>query len=197
MKSKNYSRLTSLIVAGAMAAGSLFAIPPAAEQRESRSPGVVSDDRNFHVEASQVLKEIKSSAADLSREGATLESYTLSRISWESHARRLTSAKEHINDIGKQLERLQSMRHAVLPWHQQAIDSLLPSAAGVASSTQAAIQHLNENRQHLWAPEYVGHLKTIAEHADQLKKSVDLHLDLASTQDKLEELRNRSASVGS
>jgi len=194
MTLNNCSRLTSLIVAGAMVAGSLFAITPPTEQRE---PRVASDDRNFHVEASQLLKEIKSTAVDLNQEGSALESYTRGGLSWESHAKRLTTTKEHINAIGKRLDRLQTIRDKALPWHQQALDSILPSAAQVASSTQAAIVHLNENRQYLWAPEYLEHLKTIADHANQLKMFVDLHLDLASAQDKLEELRSRSASVGS
>jgi hypothetical protein len=194
MRVNNCWKFTSLIVAGAMVAGSLFAITPAAEQRESRA---AADDRNFHAEASQLLKEIRSSAANLDREGSALESYTRGRLSWESHAKRLTTTKEHINTIGKHLNRLQTIRHEVLPWHQQAIDSILPSAAQVASSTQAAIVHLTENRHYLWAPEYLDHLKTIADHAGQLKKFVDLHLDLASTQDRLEELRSRSASIGS
>jgi len=56
---------------------------------------------------------------------------------------------------------------------------------------------LNENRGYLWALVYTDHLKTISDQADQMKESDDLDLELASTQDKLGELRNKFAAMRS
>ena len=65
------------------------------------------------------------------------------------------------------------------------------------NSSKVAIHHLNQNPSHLWAPTYGEHLETMADRADQMKQSVDLHLDLAGTQEKIEKLRDRVAGIDS
>jgi len=194
MKPGNLSKIACLLVAASMAGGSLVAASPAIQPCECP---VQSQDWNFPGEASQLLKEIQSTAARLTDHAQTLKSHQLSGVSRASHASELTSAKEHINAIGERLERLQAIRHAALPWQQRAIDSIVPVAANVATNTGAAIHQLNQNPNHLWAPVYREHLKTIADRASEIKKSVDLHLELASTQERLDELRNKVAAIGS
>ena len=193
MKLRNFPKVTSLLTAVAMAGGSLFAAPSAVK------PGtctVQSEDWTFPAEASQLLKEIQSTANKLSRDAATLESYARGGLGWHSHATQLTLVKEHINAIGERLERLQAIRHVAAPWQQRATDSIVPVAMNLAGYTESAIQHLNENRQHLWAPVYVDRLKVIADRAGEMKESIGLHLQLASTQDKLEALRSKAATIG-
>ncbi|MGH7182383.1 MAG: hypothetical protein ACREJN_10445 [Nitrospiraceae bacterium] len=141
------------------------------------------------AEASRLLKEVRSIAYALNRDAATLESYRLSGITWRSHAHRLALAKEHINDIGDRLESLQAMRGSAAPWQQEAIDSIVPVAAQLASRTEAAINYLNENPGQLFVPVYTGHLSAIAGHADWMEQSVDVFLDLARAQDRLDGLR--------
>jgi hypothetical protein len=161
------------------------------------APTTQSEGWNFPAEASQLLKDIQSTSAKLTGHTETLESYSSSGISPASHASQLSSAKEHINAIGERLQRLQAIRHTALPWQQQAIDSVVPVAAKLAARTEAAIHHLNENPNHLWAPVYREHLTTIADRAGQMKKAIDLHLELASAQERLEELRSKVAVIGS
>jgi methyl-accepting chemotaxis protein len=156
-----------------------------------------SEDWNFPAEVSQLLKEIQSRAARLTDHAQTLSSYSHSGISRVSHASQLMSAKDHINEIGGRLERLQGIRHVAAPWQQQAIDSIVPVAANVATHTEAAIEHLNQNPNHLWAPVYKERVRSLANRADEMKKSVDLHLELASTQERLEELRSKLSVMGS
>jgi hypothetical protein len=68
----------------------------------------------------------------------------------------------------------------------------------LASRTEAAIHHVNETRgSHLLAPSYADHLNAIAENAGQMKESVNLFLNLADTQDKLDRLRNKAAATES
>jgi len=194
MKLRNFRKVTYLFIAAAMAGGSLLAAPPAL--KPSAAAGQ-SEEWAFPVEASQLLKEIQSTANMLSRDAATLESYARGGLSGHSHGGQLTLAKEHINEIGERIERLQAIRHVAAPWQQRAIDSCVPVAVSLAGNTEAAIQHFNENRSHLWAPAYIDRLKLIANRAGEMKEAVDLHLELASTQDKLEALRSKAATVGS
>jgi len=194
MKLGNLSKFTWLAMAAAMAVGSLVAAPPAVEPCSST---IRSEEWNFPAEASRLLKEIQSTAGKLAVETATLESYPRSGVSRASHASQLTVAKEYVNAVGERLERLQAIRHAVAPWQQRAIDSIVPVAVNLAGHTGAAIEHLNQNPSHLWAPAYIEHLKTIANRADEMKEAVDLHLDYARTQERLDEIGNKLAVIGS
>ncbi len=177
-------RKTSCLAAAAsiLFGSSLFAASPASESSR---------------EASRLLTEVRSIAHALNRNAATLESYRLAGLTWHSHAHRLTLAREHINSIGDRLESLAAMRGSAAPWEQEAIDSITPVAAQLASRTEAAIKHLNEHPRHLYAPVYTGHLGAIAEHADRMQESVDVFLDLASSQAKLDNLRVQATALRS
>ena len=196
MKLRDLSIVTCLLGAAAMSSGSLMAAEPAVQP--SKCPcAMQAEDWNYTAEASQLLKEIQTSARDLTTNAANLESYAHGKLSRHSHAAQLTEAREHINSIGQRLERLQAIRHVAAPWQQRAIDSIVPVAVEVAASTQAAIVHLNESPNHLWAPVYTGHLNSIADRAELMKQTVDVHLELTNTEAKLDELRQRAATLGS
>ena len=77
------------------------------------------------------------------------------------------------------------------PWQQQAIDRIVPVAVEVASRTQAAIEHLNENQSYLFAPTYTDHLSTIAEQAGTLNDSANSFAEYGKAQDKLDQLRDK------
>jgi hypothetical protein len=196
MHSIHIRKLSYLPVAALVVSGSLLLAAPSAS---AVGPPVVESEMSSRssAEASQLLKEVRAIAYELRRDAATLESYTLSRLDWRTHAFQLSLAKQHINAIGDRLESLQAIRSSAAPWQQQAIESIVPVAAQLATRTEAAINHLNEKRGHLFAPEYVGHLSTIAEHSSQLKQSVNLFLELASTQEKVDMLRDKVAALES
>lgn len=99
--------------------------------------------------------------------------------------------------MGKHLERLQAIRDGVAPWQQQAIHSVMPSALILAEHTESAIEHLNDRGKPLWDREYVNHLRGIEGRSGQVKQTIDLHLDLADTQDKLERLQEQRLLLGS
>jgi hypothetical protein len=186
-KKMAYLPVAALILSGS----SLFAAPSVSAVGP---PGVQSETARDSARASQLLEEVRSIASDLSRDAATLESYKLKRLSWESHAYQLTLAKQHINAIGDRVEDLKAIRSTAAPWQQQAIDAVVPVAVQLAARTQDAINHLNENQLHLFAPAYTDHLSAIAANADKMKQSVDVFLDLASAQDKLDNLQERVAA---
>jgi hypothetical protein len=178
MRTTSYLPMAAVILSGS----SLFAASPAS---------------HASAEASRLLTEVRSIAHALNRDAATLESYRLGGFDWRSHAHQLTLARQHINSIGDRLESLEAMRNSAAPWQQEAIDSLTPVAAQLASRTEAAIHHLNESPGHLYAPVYTGHLGAIAGHADRMKQSVNVFLDLASAQDKLDSLQGQATTLRS
>ncbi len=82
------------------------------------------------------------------------------------------------------------MRHTVAPWQQQAIDRIHPVALQLADHTEAAIEHLNENPNLRFVPEYKERLTSIAGHASDMKSTIDNFVEYAETQEKLQNLKN-------
>jgi len=169
-------------------AGSLVASP---SQNPPDSAAVSATVWDFQREASDLLREIRDVSGRLRMAADRLESFTRSKLSWQSHGDQLTLVKDHINQMGGRLERLQQIRHVIVPWQEQAIDRMVPIAVELASRTQAAIEHLNENRSHLSAPIYTDHLGTIAEQTSTLNDSANDFLEYGRAQDKLEQLRQK------
>ncbi len=194
MKSRNVTRIVCLITAGVMAMGSLSAAPREIAPRVATCQG---DDWNFHDEASRLLKEVQSTATALTRDAEFLHSYTRGSLSWESHVNQVNVVKDHINTMGKHLDRLQAIRHLATPQQQKAINSVVPAALILATHTESAIEHLNDRDKPLWDQEYKDHLRGIWSRSDQVKQVVDLQLDIANTQDKLERLQERTSTLGS
>jgi hypothetical protein len=194
MKATSVTKIMCLILAGVMAAGALTAAPRGVSAREATCQ---TEDRNFPAEASNLLKEVQFTATLLTRDAAILQSYSRGILSRESHADRITVVKHHINTMGERLNRLQAIRHLVTPWQQQAIDSVMSPAVMLAAHTEAAIEHLNERRNNLWHPDYADHLRGIYDRSGQVKEAVNLHLEMADTQDKLDRLQERTSALGS
>ncbi len=188
------TRIVCLMSVAAASGGPLAAAEPVPA---SCTCATEVSDRNFPSEASQLLQEIRSAAHRLSVHAATVASFRRGGVSWEGHANELTLIREQINAVGERIQRLHAIRHATAPWQQEAIDSVTPMAATLGSRTKAAIRHLNDNRNYLWSETYQEHLNAISSRADQMKESVGLQLELAETQDKLEALRGKLASIGS
>ena len=173
---------TTLLMAGVLFTGSVFAAGQPNYQTEL----------NLQAEASKLLKDVHSRAIELTREAERLDSYARGSLSRESHGAQLTLVKDHINAIGLRLELLQAMRSQTAPWQQDAIASVVPVAANLAAHTDAAILHFNRSGNVLWHPVYTDHLRAIADHSDRVKDTIDVHLAMASTADKLERLRDRA-----
>ncbi len=147
---------------------------------------------NTEAEASGLLKEVQSLSRQLKNDAGTLESYKWqTTLGWQTHAHQLTQTREHINAIGKRLDRLQAIRSATAPWQQRAIDGIVPVAANVAAHTQSAIEHLNGNRTYVYAPVYADHLTSIWARSGELKESVDMFLEFGETADKVDLLQQK------
>ena len=167
--------------------GSVFASPP------GPSPGAQETAAFAYLSerVSILLAEIRKESAELSRHADTLGTFARSpQISRQSHARYLNRVKDHANAVGERTAELQQIRHAPLPWQEQAITEVTSHAAQVAASTQAAIVYLNENQGRHFVPEYRDHLTTIANSSTDLRDTVGKFLEYEQTQQKLERLQN-------
>src|SRR2546425_3349331 len=188
---RNVSRTA---IAALLLTGSVFAAAPASQSSAITTEAPAWD---FQKEASDALREVQVLSGKLRLDAEKLESFPRSKLSWESHANQLNLVRGHINQIGERLERLQQIRHTTSPWQQQAIDRIVPVAVELATGTEAAIGHLNENRGHLFAPAYADDLSTISDRADEMKESVNTFLKIAETEQKLDGLQTKNRDLQS
>src|SRR5437773_9572065 len=174
--------------AALLLAGSVFAASPARQPIALNADALTWD---FQKEASGSLGDVQVLSGKLRLDAEKLESFPRSKLSWESHANQLSLVREHVNQIGDRLKRIQEIRHVTSPWQQQAIDRIVPMAVELASRAQAAMEHLNENKSYLFAPTYTDHLSTIAQQAGELTDSVNTFVEYGNTRQKLEQLQQK------
>lgn len=181
--------MAALVLVGVLATGSIFASPPTATPEQTAY---------LSERASMLLAEIQEEAARLGPHAETLGTFARSpQHSWQSHAFYLEKVKSHINAVGERTAELQQIRDSVPPWQQQAISALVPHAAQVAASTQAAIMHLRENQNRLFVPEYREHLTAVADRADDMKQTVDKFLNYEKAKQNYEEARQNRLQLES
>ena len=181
-------RIVAVAAVALLGTGSVFASPPA----QSPEPPAYLSGR-----ASTLLAEIRKETAELRPHADTLRTFAWNpQYSWQSHAFYLDRVKGHINAVGERIAELQQIRHAVLPWQQQAIAAVTTHAVQVAASTQAAIVHLRENQNRLFVSEYRDHLTTIADCSGNMKQTVDKFLDYEKAQKKFQQLQNELELAG-
>jgi len=131
-----YILILSLLVAGC------FSIAPAAKAADTSS--------GSSEEIRQLLSQVKTEAMALERDSEELAAWTgVQQLSWESHARKLSSIKDHINQAGKLLAQINEARKGASPWQHEAIDRIYPILKELADNTEATINHLNDNSAHI------------------------------------------------
>jgi hypothetical protein len=93
-----------------------------------------------------LFKDARSSAVQLRKDAALMESYGRSKMSWESHAAQITIIKEHVNKLGRLLQQMNDARDGASAWQKDAIDHITPLLKEVAANTTTTINHLNDNK---------------------------------------------------
>jgi len=136
----NQKRAPYLLILALLVAGYLSMSPVA---KAADMPGGDSD------QVSKLLSEAKTEAQALVHDTDQLKTFAQSNLSYESHASKITSIKEHINQAGEILASLHEARDTAAPWQQQAIGQITPLLKQLAANTQSAIEHLNDKRHNI------------------------------------------------
>jgi hypothetical protein len=110
---------------------------------------------NFQNEAAQLLQRVRDDALTARHQAAVLESVTdETDIGWQFYADHLTRIRNRVDDMGKAICRLETIRRVTSPQEQKVIDSTIPFAQSMAANADAAIVHLNNNQMDYWQPVY-------------------------------------------
>lgn len=111
------------------------------------------------AEVSELLTQARSHAALLTRDAAEMQVYGRQRLSPQSHAVKINTIREHVNNLGQVLQQLNDKRTTASPWQQSAIDRVTPFASELASNIETTIEHINKNQNRLQTAEYKDYLK--------------------------------------
>jgi hypothetical protein len=144
-----------------------------------------------NLEVTRLLADAREKAAVLSKDADEMEALTRSDASWQSHAAMLESIKEHVNDLGRTMERLNEKRDSASEWQKQAIDRAMPLLKELATNTTAAINHLNENKLRPTSGSYTDYLKQNAETAHELSDMISSFVRYGDTRAKLDRLEHK------
>jgi hypothetical protein len=143
------------------------------------------------VESDQVsalLSSAETQAYQLKHDADTLERYSRSNASWESHSDELNRIKDDVNKMGALLRQLEQDRGAAATWQQVAIDRVLPVAKELAVNTTGAIDHVNKFPRRLNTPNYQEYLEGIADSAANLASTIQDFVDYGKTKQRLDRL---------
>jgi hypothetical protein len=143
-------------------------------------------------EVSALLSEAKTETIQLRDDADAMESFTLSNLSWQSHADKVMEIKQHINNLGKTIAKLNGARNSASPWQQVAIDRINPILRELAANVEATIDHLNRDRGNpLQTSEHKDFLKANAELSTRIATLVSDFVDYGQTKTKFEQLSQR------
>lgn len=84
----------------------------------------------------------------------TLESFTRSQVSWESHSGQLERIRENVNNLGKVVQQLNQARSEGSPWQQTAITRINPLMHEIAMQLTATIDHFSANQSRIQLQPY-------------------------------------------
>jgi len=160
-----------------------MALLPSVARSVSRKPP--------NAEVATQLDAAKDEAFELARDADDMTSLLRNDVSWQSHADMLNRIKDHVNNMGKILEKLQSERDEASPWQQQAIDRMAPLLREIANNTTAAIEHLNQNQLRPVSGDYKDYLQENAETSHSLADMISSFEKYGRTRSKLEELQDK------
>ena len=142
-------------------------------------------------EVSSILADVKTEAIQLRDDADQLKGFTHSTLSWESHVRKIDQIKQHVNNAGELLTKLDNAKSTASPWQQQAIDRITPMLKELASNTTSTIEHLNQKPKLLHTGRYADYVSANHDLASRLAELISDYVDYGKSKARSEELAER------
>ena len=119
------------------------------------------------VEISKLLGNAKVHAALAEYDSDTLYTFANSEIPWEAHASQIRTISEHVNDLEKVVNQLNSIRSQGSLWQQVAIDRINPLLRHMAENLNDTIKELSDHKERIQTPEYRDYLRANSDLANR------------------------------
>jgi hypothetical protein len=145
-----------------------------------------------HPQVAQELTDFKRTVFEMRMGAEQLDALTPNRdIHWQSHVYSLDRLKESVNQLGKSLTQLESMKPMASENQQLAIDNARPHLVAAAQNLTQAYALLGEDSRNVYGAEYAGTVSGFYEHADSLYRETDTILDYEKAKLRMDRLELR------
>jgi DNA repair exonuclease SbcCD ATPase subunit len=149
-------------------------------------------------EVNQLLSQIKTEAKALEDDADVLALWTRARQGgWQSHSMKLSEIREHVNQAGQLLAKLNEAREGASPWQQQAIDRIYPLLKELADNTETTINHLRDNQSRIHFPPYTDYAKAGYDLAKELASLISDYVDYGDHEAEFHRLQEKLLSTAS
>ena len=141
----------------------------------------------------QLLSQIKTEAVALEDDADVLASWTRAKqVGWDSHAGKLNEIREHVNQAGKLLDKLNIAREeGASPWQHQAIDRIYPLLKELAENTEATINHFNDNKAWIHFTAYQDYAEAGYTLAEELTTLITDYVDYGNHEAEFHRLQEK------
>jgi len=112
------------------------------------------------ADVTKLLRDTKAVAVQLKTDSGQMESFTRSKLSWQSYAVKLNTIKGHINNASQLLGKLKDAESTGSVWQQTTIKRIEPILQEMADNLTATIKKLNDNQSKIHFPEFTDYVKT-------------------------------------
>jgi hypothetical protein len=135
-----------------------------------------------HASASQaaplvMLQDMQEQARTASDDATTLlRMIREGRVSDQAQLWKIDSLKADVNQMGKEIAALEAKRDTLAPWERDAADRVLPLVQQAAANTSRVIAYFNQNRTHLWTPEYSDMAANIRDESANIERTLHDYL---------------------
>jgi hypothetical protein len=153
-------------------------------------PTVASYTWDFKAEANRLFQAVQSDADQARYHADQLDTFARdSSLSWDSNEEQLQALKQEVNDMGRKLCRLETIRRVVAPWQQAEIDRIATTVRLMADNTEDAIRFGNTHQEDLWLPVYTKYADNLYAQSCTLANSTENAVTYARLSNELRNLK--------
>jgi hypothetical protein len=134
------------------------------------------------------LASAKTIVIKIKSDATQMQSYTQSKVSWQSHSAALAKIKADVNTLQENMRGLQSHRTVASAWQQDAIDRITTLVNDLATNMNATLDRLSKSKSNPNAPPYPEYLKANTRIATDLADEINATIDYAQNKAKLDSL---------
>ena len=182
---KRYRRIAALVTPALLVAGCFIASTNVKAAEPGDSPKITA-----------LLEDAKAEAVQLKDDSTDMESFTRSSLSSATYAHKVEMIKEHVNNTGKLLTKLQAEEYNGSAWQQTAIKRIEPLLKELASNTERTINYLNTHATRIHFSDFKDYVQMNCELATNLEELIRDFVNYGEAKQKLEVLAEKLEITG-
>ena len=148
------------------------------------TPAVFAQAPKEPADVNKLLMDARTESAQLKTDAVDMKTYTMTRLSWQTHAAQIDRIKGHANEVGMLVFKLNNARGVAAPWQQEAIDRINPLLNELVGSLNGTIDHFSQVSFELQMSPYRDYVAANATLASNLAKLISDFVDYGESKAK-------------